>query len=83
MLLYYKAISDTEINWTGQKEKERGGCNAIISDIKDIKKEETESRLGRNYTDLYKICLNIYSWLNSLKVKYIFQSMYLNRQSDI
>ena len=62
-----------------QLDRIEGKWNAIISDIKDIKKEETESRLGRNYTDLYKICLNIYSWLNSFKVKYIFQSMYLNR----
>lgn len=54
MLLCYKAISNTEINGTGQKKKERGSCKDI-SDIKDIKREDIESRLGRNYMDIYKI----------------------------
>ena len=72
MLLCYKAISNTEINGTGQKKKERGSWNDIISDIKDIKREDIESRLDRNYTDFYKIFLSIYSWPNNFKVKYIF-----------
>lgn len=78
MLFYYKAISNTEINWTEKKKKERGSWNAIISDIKDIKREDIESGLNRNYIDFYKIFKSTYSWLNTFKGKKI-QSIYLDR----
>lgn len=76
MLLCYKAISNTEINGTGQKKKERGSWKDI-SDIKDIKREDIESRLGRNYMDIYKIFLSIYPWPNNFKVKYIFSMKHI------
>lgn len=78
MLFYYKAISNTEINWTEKKKKERGSWNAIISDIKDIKREDIESGLKRNYIDFYKIFKSTYSCLNIFKGKK-FQSIYLDR----
>ena len=68
MLFYYKAISNTGINWTEKKKKERGSWNAIIFDIKDIKREDIESGLNRIYIDFYKIFKNIYSWPNIFKV---------------
>lgn len=43
-----KAISNTLINWTGQKEKEKKNRYTIISDTKDIKMEDIENSLSGN-----------------------------------